>query len=264
MRDFSSQFPILFCEHRRTTGLATSIRSIGVDTLCREYEALRKAAPRRSGRNKALLCRARWMSAGERSQQCLGEASGHCALVPQSAMAPAQRWSDAPARLRGSVASFELGHRSRRGGLAGVTDQGRLVVVELKVRRKGGVRGDTPLLALMECLRYAAVIRANHLKIRDEASECFGIKTTKEPPIVQILAPEDWWNGWCDMNPSTRKRAGQWEREFAELSDLLESRLGIVVECAALHGAGLGDVTWDAHGPRLRVPPAMHQFELMA
>ena len=50
------------------------------------------------------------------------------------------------------------------------TDQGRLVGIELKVRRKDRSRGDTPLLALMEGLRYAAVVHANHRAIAAEAS----------------------------------------------------------------------------------------------
>ena len=37
--------------------------------------------------------------------------------------------------------------------LLGATDEGRLVVIELKVSRKNGSPGDTPLLALMEGLR---------------------------------------------------------------------------------------------------------------
>ena len=81
---------------------------------------------------------------------------------------------------------------------------------------------------------------------------------------MQILAPEDWWQEWSDMKSSTRRSAGQWEREFVELSDQIEARLGIVVECSALRGAGLADVTWDAHGPRLRNTPSMSLFDLMA
>ena len=124
-------------------------------------------------------------------------------------------------------------------------------VVELKVRRTDGSRGDTPLLALIQDLRYAAVVHANHRAIAAEAMDCFVINVPDEPPIVQVLAPEDWWRGWCDMNPRTRRVAGQWESKFLELSAQLEARLGIVIECVSLEGTSLADVTWDAHGPCL-------------
>ena len=63
--------------------------------------------------------------------------------------------------------------------LLGATDQGRLVVGELKVQRKNGSRGDTPLLALMEGLRYAAVVHANCRAIGAEARSGFSIKSVR-------------------------------------------------------------------------------------
>ena len=144
-------------------------------------------------------------------------------------MAPGRRWPDAPARLPGPLEGFELGHRSRRVDLLGTTDQGRLVVIELKVRRKDGSCGDTPLLALMEGLSYAAVVQANHRAIAVEARESWSMNVSEEPPIVQILAPEDWWRGWCDIVGSTRRDGGRWEPAFLELAAELEARLGIVV-----------------------------------
>ena len=144
--------------------------------------------------------------------------------------------------------------------LLGATDRGCLVVTELKVRRKDGPRGDTPLLALMERLRYAAVVHANHRAIAAEAREHFAIHVSVEPPIVQILASEDWWRGWCDMACSTRLAAGQWEPKFLELSAQLEARLGIVIECASLQGISLADASWDGRGPRLgQTPPVSAQ-----
>ena len=122
--------------------------------------------------------------------------------------------------------------------LLGATDQGRLAVIELKVRRNPTSRGDSPLLALMEGLRYAAIVHANHAAIAAEARDCFAIDVSDEPPIVQILAPKDWWRGWYDMIPSTRKAAGRWESNFVELSRRLEARLGIVIDCTSLQGTG--------------------------
>ena len=133
------------------------------------------------------------------------------------------------------------------------------MVIELKVSRKNGSPGDTPLLALMEGLRYAAVVHANHRVIAAEARDGFAINVSEEPPIVQVLAPEDWWRGWRDMASSTRAAAGQWEPKFLDLSAELKARLGIVIECASLQGITLADVTWDAHGPRLGKTPPMRR-----
>ena len=115
----------------------------------------------------------------------------------------------------------------------------------------------------MEGLRYAAVVHANHPAISAEAKEWFAINVPDEPPIVQILAPEDWWCGWCDMTPSTRRDAGPWEPAFLKLSTLLEARLGVLIECLSLQGASLADVSWDAHdGPCLGKTPAIRRVSL--
>ena len=111
----------------------------------------------------------------------------------------------------------------------------------------------------MEGLRYAAVVHANHRAIAAEARDGFAIDVSEEPPIVQVLAPEDWWRGWRDMGSSTRAAAGQWEPEFLALSAKLKSRLGIVIECASLQGITLADVTWYAHGPSLGKTPPMRR-----
>ena len=141
--------------------------------------------------------------------------------------------------------------------LLGATDEGRLVVIELKVRQKNGSLGDTPLFAAMEGLRHAAVVHANDRAIAAEASDGFAIDVSEEPPIAQILAPEDWWRGWRDMARSTRAATGQWEPEFLDLAAELKSRLGIVIEC--LQGITLADVTWYAHGPSLGKTPPMRR-----
>lgn len=265
MRVFlSGQFPILFGGGRTTTRLADSIQRIDIVALCREYEEMRKAAPSRSARNKRYFvghdgC-PQVMDRNNVSERHLAIALWRLKERWPRAGTSWMRLLDYEFPLQASISDTGLG----KVDLLGVTDRGRPVVIELKVRRKDGARGDTPLLALMEGLRYAAIVQANHLTISSEARDCFAIQTTNEPPIVQILAPEDWWNGWHNMVPSTRRSAGQWEREFAQLTDQLEVRLGIAIECTALHGAGLTDLTWDAHGPRLRNMPAMRRYDLMA
>lgn len=146
--------------------------------------------------------------------------------------------------------------------LLGATDQGRLVVVELKIGRKHPARGDSPVLALMEGLRYTAVVHANLRGIAAEAGTRLGINLSDGQPIVQILGTGNWWSGWCDMPEGTRTRraAGRWEPRFLELTARLEARLGIAIECALLKGAEPDDVTWDACGPALEQTPRLHIF----
>ena len=103
-----------------------------------------------------------------------------------------------------------------------------------------------------------------HRAIAAEARERCAIHVSEELPIAQILAPGDWWRGWCDMVGGTRRAAGEWEPRFLDLSAELEARLGIVIECASLQGISLADVRWDGYGPRLEQTPAMHRVCLDA
>ena len=260
MTPFSSpRFPILFSTPNRTRGLANEIQRIDVVALCGEYERLRKTAPRRSARNKRYFVghdgRPQAKNPGSPSEKHLA-----IALWRREAQWPraGSGWMcllDYQFPLKARRSDAGLGEVD----LLGATDEGRLVVIELKVRRKNGSPGDTPLLAVMEALRYAAVVHANHRAIAAEARDGFAINVSEQPPIVQILAPEDWWRGWRDMASSTRAAAGPWEPKFLDLSAELKARLGIVIECASLQGITLADVIWHAHGPRLGKTPQMRR-----
>ena len=256
---FARNFPILFGTRNTTTGLADAIRTIDVGALCREYDQLRREAPRRTTRGKRYFVghdgRVQAKNPGNPSEKHLAIALWRLKARWPRVGGGRMRLLDYEFPLQASRADAGLGEVD----LLGVTDQGRLVVVELKARRKNNSRGDTPLFALMEGLRYAAVVRANQRAIAAEAQERFDIRVSEEPPIVQTLAPEDWWRGWCDMVGSTRKAAGEWEPRFLDLLDELEARLGIVIECASLQGITLADVRWDGCGPHLEQTPAMHR-----
>ena len=81
--------------------------------------------------------------------------------------------------------------------LLGATDQGCLVVIELKAPRKDGSRGDTPLLAQREGLRHAAVVHANQRTIGAEANRRFAVWVPDAPPIVQTLSFESLCPATC-------------------------------------------------------------------
>ena len=242
-----------------TRGLANAIHGIDVVALCKEYDQLRKAAPSRSARNKPYFVghdgRLQARNPGSPSEEHLAIALRRLNARWPRAGAGGVRLLDYQFPLQASRSDAGLG----KVDLLGATDEGRLAVIELKVRQRDGSLGDTPLLALMEGLRYAAVVHANYRAIAAEARGCFAINVPDEPPILKILAPEDWWRGWRDMVRSTRRAAGQWEPKFLELSAQLGARLGIVIECVFLQGIELADVTWDAHGPCLEQTPPMHR-----
>ena len=122
--------------------------------------------------------------------------------------------------------------------LLGVTERGQLVVSELKVPPSGKGRGNGPMDALMQALGYAAIVEANGAAIGQEATDVFGVPPISEgPPIVQILAPKEWWRRWFVLEDSTREKAGPWEVRFCELVEDINDRLGIVIECVAMDGA---------------------------
>ncbi len=263
MTDFTPQrFPNLFRGHWPTTGLATAISTIDMRELAQEYEYLREVAPSRSSRNKPYFVRHDGGLSGKnfssRSEEHLAIALWHLDARWPSADRSSLRLLDYQFPLKASRSDTGLG----KVDLLGATDEGRLAVIELKVRRKNGSRGDTPVLALMEGLRYAAVVEANHGAIASEAGDIFGITLADRPPIVQILAPENWWRGWRDMTARTRRASGHWEASLAELAVGLESRLGITVEWASLQGTDPTDITWDGRGPRLARRPTLKTVRL--
>lgn len=261
MTDFSRKFPILFGTHSAIAGLADTIRTIDIDALCREYDRLRSEAPSRTRQGKHYFVghdgRPVAKNPGNPSEKHLAIALWHLKERWPRVGGDRMRLIDYEFPLKASNSDAGLG----KVDLLGAMDRGRLVVVELKVRPKNGTRGDTPLLALMEGLRYAAVVHANHRDIAAEAWKRYAIQLSEEekPPIVQILAPEDWWRGWCSMAGSTHRAVGEWEPGFLDLLAGLKARLGIVIECASLQGIYLADVRWDGCGPCLDRTPAIHR-----
>ena len=138
--------------------------------------------------------------------------------------------------------------------LLGTTDRGRLIVVELKSPRDS--RGQSPVHALMQGLRYAAIVEANLHTIAREAWKRFGCEVDAEaPPIVQVLGTISWWRNWLD--------AGDWNLPFAKLASAFEARTGVTVECLATDT----DVAAAVDGlrrrrPEISPPPTFHAVRL--
>ncbi len=256
MPEFShEEFKLLFNADWPTNGLADDISRIDRGALCNEYEALRRCAPRRWSRRKGYFV--------EKHDGRLSTSGGSNRFEEHLAIALWRKGIFWPRPSGGGfrLLDYQVPLQARRFDkgigkidLLGVTDRGRLTVIELKVKpKRGKERGESPVAAFMQALRYAAIVEANRARIAKEAEERFGSKIEEEPPIVQILAPKAWWLGWLQLAGSTRKAAGCWETKFAKLTSDMKENLGVVVECVALDDLKTTDIDYGAHGNRPQV-----------
>ena len=250
--------PTLFRDRWPARRLDVSVASVDADVLADEYRKLRRNAPCRS----SYFC-------------------------PQHDGTNDERQADTPGvqwEPRYAKALWSLEHRQPRPGggwqcfrdyqvplkavrsnqcidLLGTTDRGRFIVVELKSPRDG--RGDSPAYALMEGLRYAAIVEANLHTLAREARTRFRCEADAETsPIVQVLGTISWWRDWLD--PALRDRAaGDWNLPFAELAAAFETRTGVTVECLATDT----DIATAVDGlrrkrPVISPPPIFHTVHL--
>ncbi len=261
-------FPILFGDKWPDTGLAAAISEISndLDRLCDEYKRLQDCAPRRYQRNKQYF-------------------TGHCGTLSKRIKqdAPVRRYEE---HLAVALFNEEREWTDPRGGafrlrdyqfplkskqsdegigkidLLGVADKGQLMVIELKVHPKDTGRGDSPMRALMEALRYTAVVQANQADIVAEAKtkSKSGIEIRDIPPVIWIVGTEAWWRGWSTgLAPSTRKALGDWESEFARLCRNINQHIGIEINCVALQGTDRGDIDY---GPNRDKPRLKGELQL--
>ena len=251
--DFSIEaFPLLFRRQWRARGLDTAIASIDPDALHAEYVALRGRAPRRSSVGRPYFAGHDGIPSSTGRSNRLEE---HCAIALVN-LARSWPWAgggwfrllDYQVPLKARQSDTGIG----KIDLLGVTDEGRLVIVELKVGRASGGRSDAPPAALMEGLRYAAIVEADQMAIAAEIEARFGIDVSDEPPIVQVLAPQAWWRDWLDLVP-----AGNWGPAFARLSESIGVRTGVTVECMALEDAEIA-YGLDGQAPRFDRVPAIY------
>ena len=258
---YSQRFPTLFQDGWNATGLADDIRKIDTNALADEYMALRETAPSRSAKGLPYFGtrhgRVRAKAPASPSEKHMAIALWRLGATWTRPDGGWFRLLDYQTPLRASR-SDGLGEVDLLGG----TDEGRMAVVELKVKRRPGSQDDTPLLALMEGLRYAAVLDANRSRVCRDAKRYLDAHLIPRTPLVQILAPEAWWLGWCRMGPETRRDAGDWEPRFLELTSALEARIEISVECVSIQNAGLADISWDRRGPLLESAPPLRPVHL--
>ena len=224
----------LFRDHWPARGLAPSIASLRSDALFDEYENLRDDPPRRSqpyivddhhGTTDHRLANKRGIQYEPRYAIALWNLGESACVWPRSD-GGRQCFVDYQVPLKAVREDREIGEVD----LLGITDQGRLIVVELKFPRSG--RGDSPMRALIQGLRYAAVVEGRSERIAKEIEDRCGCEVDRAtPPIVQLLAPCSWWRAWLD--PKLKRAAGDWNRELDSLASKIEKSTGVTVECLA-------------------------------
>lgn len=247
-----------------TTDLALNIRKVNQEELHNEFRKLIECGPRRGDSAKSFF-----------EDHCGVPSSGKNADPESEDILAMALWNERTLLTRVEGVEFFLldyqfplkSSDSDEGigeiDLFGVTNQGRLMVIELKVKPKGdNNRGDTPVSAMLQGLRYAAIVQSNLHSIAREMEEKFNCSIQDEPPVVQVLAPENWWLAWRGLEGSTLSKAGNWEIAFVDLAKDIEERLGISVECAQLD-VKRGQVSFDEDcRPRLNRTPKLQFLNL--
>jgi hypothetical protein len=230
MTDPFAKFPLLFTRQWRARGLDAAIATLNIVALASEYHGIRGSAPQRLPRGKAYFVRHSGSTLGGGPRNRREEHLAHelCNLDARWPW-PGGGW------VRPLDYQVPLKARQNDTGvgkidLLGVTHDGQLVVVELKVHGTGGRRSDAPPAALMEALRYAAILQANQAVIAGEARTKFNTPVSdKASPAIMLLGTEAWWKSWFAL-----KAAGSWTAGFARMLNEIETHIGIPVRCMAI------------------------------
>lgn len=237
-------------ELKRVRGLADEIARLSLDSLVEAYRHDCVVAPRRPESGKRYLVETH--DGRPRSGAFTNRNEEHLALALWNDCAQGAGLFLQPTGLRLHLVDYQVplkAAQSDRVGkldLLGLLDDGTLCLVELEAP---GERGDSPLLALLEALSYAAVVEANRNALDAELREKFP-EATGDTPVVLLLGPEAWWRAWQRCAP-----AGEWIPRLARVCDELSRRLGLKIACGALAPCDPKDLRHGLHGE----PPSLGQ-----
>ena len=250
--NFKQTFPLLFASKWTATGLAPAMAAVNRRDLYAEYQSLVGRAPRRADSGKPYFVGHDGVPSSGRGSNRFEE---HYAIALFNLD---KQWPCAHGgQFRLLDYQFPLKARQGDAGigkidLLGVTDKGRLMVIELKVKPDSG-RGEAPPAALMEGLRYAAIVQANLDAIANEANAHFGrsgVRVSNEPPMILLLAPQAWWRGWQALRHTV---AGNWQSAFNALIQDVQNNIGVTIGCAELQG---GKLAMGLNGQKPKLDPA--------
>ncbi|MCY4030836.1 MAG: hypothetical protein OXF05_01820 [Hyphomicrobiales bacterium] len=227
-----------------------------IEDLRREYISLRENAPSRTLRGKRYFV----------GHDGIPSSRGYTNRREEhSAIALVNLQQDWEHPLGGSFRFLDyqvpLKARQSDGGIGkidivGVNSKGRLILVELKVESKHSGRGDSPFSALLQGLRYAAIVEANLKAIAAEARG-FGVEIRETAPVVQLLATEAWWL----QQGFNFSAAGNSQKYFADFIDDIEREIGITFEFLAFDHLNVV-FGLDGEKPRLDPIPSLRAVPL--
>jgi len=210
---------ILFSRRWLKSSLAQDISDIDVAAYFQGYRSLVAQAPKRSHDRPYLGGRTGYPS----TVGTTNRREEHVAI----AMVNAQQVWTLPEGVRLELLDYQVplkAHRADRGigkiDMFGLSEYGRPVVVELKVIGHSGGASDPPPVALLEGLRYAAILEANLERIAQELRRGFGREMALERPYIVILGEVDWWSRWLGADSAAKSALGEKARDLSQALDL--------------------------------------------
>jgi hypothetical protein len=243
MPDYRESYPILFGRQLDITVL---------DRLYKEYLSLRMKAPRRTLCGKEYFVGHDGTTSAKRqkkpSEDLIAIALWNLQHNWTNPLGGSFRFLDYQFPLQTQQTDLGIG----KVDILGINDEGRLIITELKVDAKSGKPNDNPSSALLQGLRYAAIIEVNLKEIAGEARVLFGVEIKQLPPVVQLLATEKWWKqqGFDLTVPNN------FQEKFSLLIDRIESKIDVRVECLAFNYSNSA-FRWDSKKPQLALVPTL-------
>ncbi|MEX0826157.1 MAG: hypothetical protein WD184_05345 [Acidimicrobiia bacterium] len=207
-------------EVNRRDGLASAVAGVDVDELAAAYRDTVSLAPRR---------RAPYLVATHDG------AGGASNFKSEKVLAKAIFNADRPLQVGDrhvQIIDYEVPLRDVRADagvgeidLLGVeVQEPRLWIIELKVHPNS----DTPLKALLQALRYSAILEANSDKIASEVFERRGVRV-EWPASIAVAADGSYWTRLADTVP-----AGESLVALRRLSMQVTKRLSIPIHLVDL------------------------------
>ncbi len=254
--NFSHKFPRLFQRNWPQSALDKQIGDIDIDDLCREYKQLVLDAPHRGSVSKPYIV---GHSGIPTSTAGSNRREEHIAIalvnMPRRWPLPNGGWFN--------YIDYQIPLKAKRNDqgigkidMIGLSDRGRIIVIELKVIGESKGISDPPPTALMEGIRYSAIVEANHDQIKSEIEQEHGLIVSDERPVVLVLAERNWWTSWLGVSA-----AGDWGSQFRKVADAVQGQLGLSIQFAALDNCNL---IYGADGvaPRLTKVPMHYDVSL--
>ncbi len=233
-------FDLLFARRWPKSSLTKDVARIDVASYCQAYQCLKEEAPKRPTGRPYLGGRSGYPTTEGKTNR----REEHFAI----AMVNAQEGWDLPDGTRFELLDYQVPLKATRADreigkidMFGLTEHGRAVLVELKVIGHSGGPSDPPPVALLEGLRYAAIVEANLPRVAKEIRDTFGREMVLERPDIVVLGEADWWSRWLT---SDRAFKSVLEEKSQEISNVL----GLSIIFASLPNAKV------QYGQRSRAP----------